>query len=223
MTLQYLIAAQSPRRFNFVTLLVVLMVLNFGSSHAQKNAEYALWIENSIRINSSTEQAWNVLADFAGVGAFHVLYDETILLKGEENALALGAERESLIPDGMFNLIQKERIVDLVDGAYFTYEVYHSDKSSLESMLVTYGVMKDEAGNVRIYNHVALQEGSKVWKNFSKRRQNRDSQISLISYKHRIETGGSEKDIKRLKKWFALYEDKQPDRDFLATTDLKVN
>lgn len=223
MTLQNTRAAQSDIRFNLVTLIMALMVLNLTSTHAQKNAEYALWIENSVRVNSTTEQAWNVLADFAGTGAFHVLYDETILLKGEAKALVLGAERESLIPDGMFNLIQKERIVDLVDGAYFTYEVYDSDKSSMESMLVTYGVMTDEAGNVRIYNHVAIQEGPKVWKNFSKRRQNRDSEISLISYKHRIETGGSEKDIKRLKKWFALNEDKIPDQDLLATTDLKVN
>lgn len=223
MTIHNSRAAHSVRRLNFVTLLLAMMVLNFGPSHAQKNAEYDLWIENSIRVNSTTEQAWNVLADFAGVGTFHVLYDETSLLKGEANTVVLGAERESLIPDGMFNLIQKERIVDLVKGVYFTYEVYDSDKSSLESMLVTYGVTTDEAGNVRIYNHISIQEGPKVWKNFSKRRQNRDSQVSLISYKYRIETGESEKDIKRLKKWFALNEDKQPDRDLLATTDLKVN
>ena len=214
---------QPETRFKIVSLLMTLLVLNLGSIHAQNNAEYALWIENSMQVNSTADRAWQVLADFGGTGNFHVLFDDTILLKGSSNAVVLGAERESLIPDGMFNLIQKERVVQLVDGTSFTYEVYESDKSSQESMLVTYGVRTDESGNVRIYNQIAFEEGSRVWKNFSKRKQNRDSQISLMSYKHRIETGGAEKDIKRLKKWFSLAEDKQPDGDLLATTDLKVN
>jgi hypothetical protein len=214
---------QSGRRYSLVTLLTVLLVLNLGSVHSQKNSQHAFWIENSVQVNGTIEEAWQVLADFAGTGSFHVLYEETILLEGNPNKVVLGAERESLMPDGMFNLIQKERVVDVVDGAYFTYEVYDSDKSSTESMLVTYGVLMDEAGNVRIYNHITLEDGSSVWKNFSKRKKNRESQLSLMSYKHRIETGEGEKDIKILKKWYALNDKKGPDRELLATTDLKVN
>ena len=223
MTLQNSRIEHSQRHLSLFTFLSTLIVLNFGIAHAQKNDQYGIWIENSVHVNGTVDQAWNVLADFAGVGTFHVLYDETVLLNGNSKKVVLGAERESLIPDGMFNLIQKERVVDLVEGSYFTYEIYDSEKSSLESLLVTFGVMTDEDGHVMIYNHVVLQEGSKVWKNLSKRKQNRDSQMSLISYKHRIETGGSEKDIKRLKKWFALNEEKRQVRDLLATTDLTVN
>lgn len=201
----------------------MLFALNLGSIHSQKSSQHAFWIENSVQVNGTIEEAWKVLADFAGTGTFHALYEETILLKGNPNRVVLGAERESLIPDGMFNLIQKERVVDLVDGAYFTYEVYDSDKSSMESMLVTYGVLMDEGGNVRIYNYITLEDRSGVWKNFSKRKQSRDSQLSLISYKHRIETGESEKDIKSLKRWYALKEDKRPVRELLATTDVEVN
>jgi len=217
------ILTHPERNYKLVSLLFALLVLNFSSTYAQRIAENLLWIENSVQVNSSIDQAWSVLADFAGVGDFHVLYDETILLTGNPSSVELGAERESLIPDGMFNLIQKERVVDVVDGAYFTYEVYDSDKSSMESMLVTYGVLMDEAGNVRIYNHITLADGSRVWKNFSKRKKNRESELSLMSYKHRIETGESEKDIKNLKKWYALNKKKGPDRELLATTDLKVN
>lgn len=223
MTSQTTGRAQTYRHLKLITLLTALLVLNPVSTNAQKNIDELLWIENSVQVNSTLDEAWKVLANFAGVGTFHVLYDETILLNGNSNEVAMGAERESLIPDGMFNLIQRERVVDVVDGAYFTYEVYDSEKPSMESMLVTYGVMSNEEGRVKIYHHITIEEGSKVWKNFSKRKQNRDSQMSLISYKHRIETGGSEKDIKRLKKWFALNEDKRPDRDLLATTDLTVN
>lgn len=223
MTAQNSIIRHSYRQQQLVSLLFALLVLNFSWTHAQRNAENLLWIENSVEVNSTIDMAWSVLADFAGVGEFHVLYDETILLTGNPSTVELGAERESLIPDGMFNLIQKERVIDLLEGAYFTYEVYDSEKSSLESVLVTYGVMTDEEGNVRIYNQIALKNGSKVWKNFSKRRQNRDSHLSLISYKHRIETGGSEKDIKQLKEWFALNDGNRSDPDLLATTDLKVN
>lgn len=223
MTTQNSIFTHSDRQHQLASLLFTLLVLNFSWTHAQRNAEKLLWIENSVQVNTTIDLAWSVLADFAGVGEFHVLYDETILLTGNPTTVVLGAERESLIPDGMFNLIQKERVVDLLDGAYFTYEVYDSERSSLESMLITYGVMTDEEGNVRIYNQIAFKEGSKVWKNFSRRKQKRDSQLSLMSYKHRIETGGSEKDIKKLKDWIALNEGKRSDPDLLATTDLKVN
>ena len=215
--------AQPLSRSTIITILMMLIVLNLASTRAQRNAGYTLWIENSVQVNSTAEQAWKVLSDFAGTGSFHVLFDETVLLNGSPNRVAVGAERESLIPEGMFNLIQKERVVELVDGAYFTYEVYDSDKSALESMHITYGVVEDEAGKVRIYNRISLEEGSGVWKNFSRRKQNRDSQISLISYKHHIETGGSEKDIKRLKRWFASRKKSQPEPDMLATTDLEVN
>lgn len=223
MTKQISYKAHSCNRLNLVTFLTVFFSLNLGLTNAQKNAEYTLWIENTVQVNSTLDEAWDVLANFAGTGAFHVLYDETIPLNGNSNTVSLGAERESLIPDGMYNVIQKERVVDVVDGAYFTYEIYDSEKPSLESMHITYGVLTDETGNVQIYNQITFQEGSKVWKNLSKRKQNRDSQMSLISYKHRIETGGSEKDIKRLKKWFALNEEKRQVRDLLATTDLTVN
>ncbi len=207
----------------FITLMMLLLVLNIASTQAQKSTGYTLWIENSVQVNSTTDQAWKVLSDFVGTGAFHVLFDETVPLKGSSKQVAVGAERESLIPDGMFNSIQKERVVELVDGAYLTYEVYDSEKSALESMQITYGVMTDEAGKVRIYNRIALKEGSGVWMSFSRRKQNRDSQISLISYKHHIETGGSEKDVRRLKKWFANHKNSEPEPDMLATTDLKVN
>jgi hypothetical protein len=90
-------------------------------------------------------------------------------------------------------------------------------------MVITYGVRTDAEGNVIIYNQIAFKDGSKVWKKLSKRRQNRESQMSLISYKHHIETGEIEKDAKRLKEWLAMSENQRIDKDFIATTDLKVN
>lgn len=211
------------KRLNLASFLLALLVFNMSLVNAQKTAENHFWIENSLPVNGSLDMAWKVLADFTGVGEFHALYDETNLLKGASNEVAVGTERESLIPDGMFNLIQKERVVDLSEGSYLTYEIYESDKPSMESMLVTYGVRADTEGNVMIYNQISFKEGSRVWKNFSKRKQSRESQMSLISFKHRIETGESEKNIKRLKEWFALSENKRSDTDLLATTDLKVN
>ena len=202
---------------------ILLFLFNFATLAAQRNADLEPFIENSIRVNSTVDQAWSVLANFAGVGGFHVLYDETNALNGSTGTLELGAERESLMPDGIYNLILKERVVDLVDGAYYTFEVYDSDKSSLESMLVTYGVSSDEEGKVSIYNQVAFKDGSKVWKNFKKRKLNRDSRISLISYKHRIETGGTEKDLKRLKVWFDRKANEQEIGEFVATANLEAN
>ncbi len=212
-----------PIHSNFAKMLILAFLLHVGTSAAQNKSDFNPLIENSILVESTIDQAWSVLANFAGVGRFHVLYDETNALNGSEGTLEVGAERESLMPDGMYNLILRERVVDLVDGAYFTFEVYQSEKAALESMRVTYGVISDEQGKVRIYNQVAFKDGSKVWKNFKKRKLNRDSQISLISYKHRIETGGSEKDLKRLKDWFDRKAGEKEEGEFIATSDLEAN
>lgn len=211
------------RRLSLASLYLCLFLLIPAFLKAQSNPENTLWLENSVQINGTVDEAWDVLADFAGVGDFHVLYDEAIILNRSSSEVALGVERESFMPDGMYNVIQKERVVDVLDGAYFTYEIYDSEKQAMESMLVTYGVSSDADGNVTIYNYVTFKEEARVWKKFSKRKYDRESRISLISFKHRIETGGAEKDLKRLKKWYALEEENQSNRDFLATTDVKVN
>ena len=213
----------SFKRLNFAFLFMCLFLFDPAPIKSQTRPDNALWLENSVQINGTVDEAWDVLADFAGVGDFHVLYDEAIILNRSSNEVALGVERESFMPDGMYNLIQKERVVDVLEGAYFTYEIYDSEKPTMESMLVTYGVSSDADGNVTIYNHVTFKEDARVWKKFSKRKHNRESQISLISFKHRIETGDAEKDLKRLKKWYALEGENQTNRDFLATTDIKVN
>ena len=103
--------AQPLPQSTFITLLMMLLVLNVASTRAQKKPGYTPWIENSVQVNTTADRAWKVLSDFAGAGAFHVLFDETLPLKGSSTQVAVGAERESLIPDGMFNSIQKERVV----------------------------------------------------------------------------------------------------------------
>ena len=206
-----------------ISTFAVFMLFCLVGIQAQLGLNYPVLIENSIEVNSSVEEAWAVISDFGGTGNFHVLYEETTLLQGSADRAELGSERESLMPDGMFNVILKERIVNLVDGSQLTFEIYDSEKSSLESMLVTYGVATDNQGKVLIYNQVGFKEGSGVWKNFAKRKHNRDSKLSLMSFKHRIETGESEKNLKRLKDWFEVQEDNRPDETIVATTDLKLN
>ena len=210
-------------RMKSMSVFVAFVFFSLVGIQAQQGMIYPVLIENSMEVNSSVEEAWAVLSDFGGTGSFHILYDETTLLHGKTDRAELGSERESLMPDGMFNVILKERVVNVVDGSQLTFKIYDSEKSSLESMLVTYGVVMDKHGKVYIYNRVGFNETSGVWKKFAKRKHDRDSKLSLMSYKHHIETGESEKDLKRLKDWIEYQKDNRSDGDVVATTDLKLN
>ena len=92
----------SYRRLSLATLYLCLFLLIPAFLKAQSNPENTLWLENSVQINGTVDEAWDVLADFAGVGDFHVLYDEAIILNRSSSEVALGVERESFMPDGMY-------------------------------------------------------------------------------------------------------------------------
>lgn len=197
-----------------MTLLLLLGVVN---SWAQNLRTDQVVIENSIQVNSTINQAWLVLSDFAGVGNFHVLYDESSAINESSPFAVLGAERESLMPNGIYNNILKERVIDLVEGSHYTFEVFDSENISLESMEVTYGVRTDAEGLPEIYSRMTYDMGSGVKTSFSKRRFNRDNKISLLSYKYYIETGKVEKDLKSLKKWFNSNETRSDGGELIAT------
>ena len=126
--------------------------------------------------------------------------DEGSALNGSLNLAVLGAERESIIPKGIYNIIQKERIIELVDGAYYTYEVYDSENFSVKKMYVTYGVKLDNEGNTVLYGITEYKMNSGLATRMVKGKLSKGNMDSLIAYKHFIETGEENGDIDSLRK-----------------------
>lgn len=197
-------------------LILLLLVLSFFGTRSQQVNQGQVVIEDKIRVNSSMDRVWLVLSDFSGVGSFHALYDESSAIKPGSKYAAVGAERESLMPDGMYNVILKERVIDLVEGSHYTFEVYESENTPLESMQVTYGLRTDAAGFPEIYSRLSYDMGSAVKTNMSKRRFRKSNKLSLLSYKYYIETGLVEKDLKRLRKWSSANETDSAQTDLIA-------
>ena len=181
-------------------------LLSVGSlSHAQGSSHAHRVIENRVTVEASVERAWAALADYSGVSRFHALFDESKLLKGEMR-VAVGNEREVHVTDGINNVILKERVTGMKDGSFYSYAVYDWENIPLESMSVTYGVGVNARGETEIYNRTVYRMTSGVATGLARNKFEKGSRDSLISYKYFIETGGNQKDLKELRKWFRKKE-----------------
>ena len=199
-----------------ILALVLMACVNFVSQ-AQAN-DYRV-IENRIVVDTSPEIAWEILADFTGVSEFHALFDESTLLRGEGGLVRLGSERETHIPDGMNNVILRERITHLKEGSFYSYKVFEWENIPLDAMQVTYGVGVNEAGQTEIYNRTVYRLRSGVVTGMARNKFEKGSRDSLISYKYYIETGQDETDLKKLRKWYKKRLKSTSDGDLLASND----
>jgi len=189
---------------------------------AQVSANVYRVIENRVTVEAPVDVAWTALADFYGVSSFHVLFDESNLLKGNYG-LAVGNERESHIPDGINNVILKERITEMKEGSFYSYTVYDWENIPLDGMRVTYGVGVNEGGETEIYNRTVYRMTSGMVTGLTRSKFEKGSKDSLISFKYFIETGRSQKDLKKLRKWFKTREKEQDQGDFVANNDHRAD
>lgn len=206
---------KQPSTLNPILLLgVLLMTSSILLSQAPSNL-YRI-VENRLTVDASPEHAWKVLSDFSGVSDYHALFDESNLLKGKEGSVEVGSERESHIPDGINNVILKERITNMLEGSFYSYTVFDWENIPLEGMSVTYGVGINELGQTEIYNRTAYCMTSGVVTSLTRGKFERGSRDSLISFKYYIETGQSEKDLKKLRKWYKKKKKEPEVEDFIV-------
>ena len=212
-------AGVMKRRASHTSLLLIATFIAISPVlFAQSTSNVYRVIENRVRVDASVDKAWAALADFSGVSGFHVLFDESNLLKGEKR-LAVGNERESHIPDGINNVILKERITEMKEGSFYSYTVYDWENIPLESMSVTYGVGVNPRGETEIYNRTVYRMTSGVITGLARGKFEKGSKDSLISYKYFIETGKNQKDLKALRKWFKRKEKDNGTDELLADSD----
>jgi hypothetical protein len=201
------------------TAILALVFLVSTSVFAQTTSNGYRVVENRIQVDTSPEIAWKILADFSGVSEFHALFDESSLLRGREGHVELGVERETHMPEGITNVILKERVTEVLEGSYYTYTVYEWENIQLEGMRVTYGVAVNEYGQTEIYNRTAYRLRSRMMTGLARGKFDRRSKDGLISYKFFIETGHEEKDLKKLRNWHRKRLTEPEERDFIVSND----
>ena len=175
------------------------------------------FLEHQVFVRNTPESVWNALTTFGDLSDFHTAIDDSMPLNGSSEEAALGVEREVQIPDGINNIINKERIVTFIDGVYYTYEVYESENFPKGTMRVTYGVRLDEKGRTILFSKTFYKLNNVINTKFLKRKLKKLNMDSLLAYKYYIETGEKNTDIKNLRKRYQK-ESQEDSIDYLATS-----
>jgi len=193
-----------------VLLLLLLMVTQLSAQQIIEG-EKMKFLENKVIVNNSPEAVWKALVAFGDVSTFHSTIDESIVLNGSGAQAMLGAEREVQIPDGINNIINKERIIKIIDGVYYTYDVYESENFPMKKMQVTYGVRLDHKGRTILFSKTFFKFNNALASSLLKNKLDRANKDSLLAYKNYIENGEENADIKELRK---RYDEEEQSGDF---------
>ena len=177
-------------------------------------------LENQVIVQNSHEAVWEALSNFGNVSDFHSMIDESIVLNGTKEEASLGSEREIQIPDGIINIINKERIVTFIEGVYYTYEVYESENFPTKTMQVTYGVRIDSRGRTVLFSKMFYKLNNRINTRLLKGKMDRANMDSLLAFKYFIETGERNTDIKDLRK---RYDQEEQENEKNNLLDLSLN
>lgn len=184
---------------NWLLLLLMLAATGLSAQHVI-DGEKMKFFENKVLVNNSPEEVWKILASFGDVSDFHSTIDDSSAINGSSDAAVLGSEREIQIPDGINNIIHKERIIDVIDGIYYTYEVYQAENIPMKKMYVTYGLRSNFKGQTILYSKTYYKFNNALANGLLKKKLNRANMDSLLAYKYYMESGEKDTEIKELRK-----------------------
>lgn len=197
--------------------LFLIALLMMAETWAQDKNNGEKIIENQVIVLGSPQEVWKTLTAYGNVSWFNSAIDESVMLDGSPDVARVGAEREVLIPDGTYNIINKERIIAYNEGKSYTYQVYESENFHIQNMLVTYGVRLDERGRTVLFSKTAYQLNSKLATRMLKGKLNRVNMDSLLAFKNYIETGERDANPKSLRKRYRQIDDPVNMTDYLVS------
>ncbi len=199
--------------------LMLLLVANLSAQEVI-DGEKMKYFENQIVVNNSPEEVWKVLAAYGNISSFHATIDDSFAINGSLQEAVLGSEREIQIPDGVNNIINKERIIALIDGVYYTYDVYESENFPMKKMQVTYGVRLNFKGQTILFSKTYFKFNNALANGFLRKKLDRANKDSLLAYKDYLETGEKDSDIKVLRKRFIDNSKLEDDNSLLSSLSI---
>jgi len=178
------------------------------------------FFENKVIVNNSPQEVWTILSAFGDVSNFHTTIDDSFSINGSLDQAMLGSEREIQIPDGVNNIINKEKIIHFIDGIYYTYDVYESENFPIKKMQVTYGVRLNFKGQTVLYSKTYFKFNNALANKFLRKKLDRVNKDSLLAYKYYLETGEKDTDIKVLRKRFIDNSKLEEDNNLLSSLSI---
>lgn len=205
---------------NWLMLLMMLVAAEMSPQGAIDD-EKMKFFENKVIVNSSPEEVWRILTEFGNVSSFHTTIDDSIAINGSTEEAALGSEREIQIPDGVNNIINKERIIQLIEGVYYTYEVYESENFPIKKMQVTYGLRRNFKGQTILYSKTFYKFNNALASGLLKKKLHRANMDSLLAYKYYMENGERDTEIKVLRKRYVESVKTGQEDDMISSVSVK--
>ncbi len=184
-------------------LIITIMTLVSVNAVAQEDIEkYGLTtITEQVEVNSSPEHAWKILASYGDVGSFLQAIESSKSLNGSQNQASLGCDRQcDIASSGKKKQIIKEKIVEIENGNFYRYEVYDWVNLPIKKMFITFGVKQSTNGNTVIYQKSDYKLKNGLMTAMSKGKFRSNMRLTLLGYKHYMETGERNVDAKTLKK-----------------------
>lgn len=157
-------------------------------------------INYEVPVAASSAQSWDVLARYCDVGEFISGVAASGPLNGSGNEACLGADRFCEIPDGKRMIHVSERIIHFEDGQSYTYEVHDWKNFPLAKMENTFSVRSDGPKRSVIMQRSRYRLRPGFLTGLAKGKLRKGMRETLLSYKHKIETGESNVDAKLLSK-----------------------
>jgi len=139
-------------------------------------------------VDATPEEAWQSLADYGGVA--HVsptIYKAGVISDNAE--FAVGCERFCSLEFQGRDIYIEERIIELVEGEHYTYDVYEWENFPLRKMFVTFGVKTNDMGETVLYNIVDYQLKPRIMTGMMKGQMADSARTGVLAYKHFTETG----------------------------------
>lgn len=146
-----------------------------------------------ITVDVSKEEAWNVLADFAGISVFHPSVPKSYAINNSERG-GLGAERRCELSDDGKKYID-ERIIRFVDGQEYDVEIYGGNQlPPVHRIIVTLGIQELAKNRTRVFLQANYQPkfgliGVIMDMMMIKPLLNKAMNGILLGFKHHMETG----------------------------------
>ena len=156
-------------------------------------------VQYEMVVNTTPKKAWEILADFGNVGKFHPQLESSKSVNGSAAKAELGCDRECVITDGKKKIYVKEKIIDYVEGQYYTYDFYEWKNFPLNKSLNTFGVKMNGEGKTVIYSIINYRLKPGFLTILMKGKVRSSARESLLGYKHYLETGEIKADMKSLK------------------------
>ena len=146
------------------------------------------------------EKTWDVLVRFGDVGDFLSVVSTSHPLNGNGTRAILGAERYCELPNGSCTIYLSERITAFEDGKSYTYDVFDWKHFPLARMENRFEVRPNGQGNSVLQQRARFRLRPGFLTVLAKGKLRKGIRETLLAYKHKIETGESNTDVKRLSK-----------------------